>query len=327
MKKTLAIAIAAALAAPIAVMADTTLYGSLHTSVDIVDDGSSSNNVSHSNNKSYLGVKGSEQISDGLKAVYKIEFGPDIGGNGSTLSNRDQYVGLAGEYGTLIAGRSSTPYKIVGGKADLFWFSQLGTNRTITGSNIRADNSITYFTPKMGGFKASIAHITEGAGNGGTQNNAFTMWSGNAFYTAGGLTVGAGFENIDGGQESIRLMAAYDTGQYKVIGFAEDIDPNGANNDTSNLGIGVSVKTAKGAVKGQFYTSDPDGADNDSSLLAIGYDHNLSKRTTVYAQYATIDNDRNATTRLGQGGRSDSYAPIAAGQDVSGISLGIKHDF
>ena len=35
MKKTLAIAIAAGLAAPMAVMADTTLYGSIHQSLDI----------------------------------------------------------------------------------------------------------------------------------------------------------------------------------------------------------------------------------------------------------------------------------------------------
>ena len=334
MKKTLAIAIAVGLAAPMAVMADTTLYGSVHTSIDVVDDGSASNNVSRSSNKSYLGVKGSEKITDGLSAVYKLEFGPDVGGKGASLSNRDQYVGLSGEYGTLVAGRASTPYKQVGGKADLFWFSQLGTNRTITGPNIRADNVIAYFTPKMGGFKAAIAHITEGAGNGGSQNNAGTGWSGNAFYTAGGLTVGFGYENHNGATgtgakeaDLARLMAAYDTGKFKVVGFAEEIDPNGANNDTSNLGIGASMKTAKGVVKGQYYTSDPDGADNDSSLLALGYDHKLSKRTTVYAQYATVDNDTNASTSLGKGGRSDSYAPIAAGQDVSGISLGIKHDF
>jgi predicted porin len=327
MKKTLAIAIAAGLAAPIAVMADTTLYGSLHNSIDIVDDGSASNNVSRSNNKSSIGVKGSEKITDGLSAVYKVEFGPDLGGNGGTLNNRDQYVGLSGEYGTLVSGRASTPYKIVGAKADLFWFSQLGTNRTITGPNIRADNVIAYFTPKMGGFKAAIAHVTEGAGNGGAQNDAFTAWSGNAFYTAGGLMVGAGFENIDGGQDAVRLMASYDTGKFKVVGFAEDVNPDGNNNDTSNYGLGASVKTGKGAVKGQYYTSNPDGDNNDSSLLAIGYDHNLSKRTTVYAQYATVDNDDLATTRLGQGGRSDNYAPNAAGDTVSGISLGIKHDF
>ncbi len=332
MKKTLAIAIAAALAAPMAVMADTTLYGSLHTSLDIVDDGSASNNVSHSNNKSYLGVKGSEKITDDLKAVYKIEFGPDIGGGGNTLSNRDQYVGLSGGFGTLVAGRASTPYKIVGVKADLFWFSQLGTNRTITGPNIRADNVIAYFTPKMGGFKAAIANITEGKGNKiGAQNDGRTGWSGNAFYTAGGLMVGAGYEKHNGpfGSEAelARLMASYDTGTVKVVGFAEDVNPDGANNDTQNLGIGASVKTGKGVVKGQYYTSDPDGADNNSSLLAVGYDHKLSKRTIVYAQYATVNNDANASTSLGKGGRSDSYAPTAAGQDVSGISLGIKHEF
>ena len=326
MKKTLAIAIAAGLAAPMAAMADTTLYGSAHASVDYVDlnnglSGGGKHNLSYSNNKSYLGVKGSEKISDGLSAVYKIEFGPSFG-SGRNLSQRDQYVGLSGEYGTLVAGRASTPYKIVGAKADLFWYSQLGSNRYITGNDLRLNDVVAYFTPKMGGFSAAIATVTE------TGNNGFAANSANAFYKAGGLMLGLGLEksNKAGDKTDTRLMASYDTGKVKYVGFAEKHDNLAATN-TKVYGLGVSVKTGKGAVKGQYYISNPDGASNNSKMFAIGYDHNLSKRTTVYAQYVKMTNDSGASKTLGGGGGHSATAATVAGGDPSGISLGIKHDF
>ena len=342
MKKTLAIAIAAAFAVPMSVMADTTLYGSAHASLDSVDvdQPGVSNNTSYSNNKSYLGVKGSEKITDGLSAVYKIEFGPAFG-SGRGLSDRDQYVGLSGNYGTLVAGRASTPYKIVGAKADLFWYSQLGSNRFVTGPDARANNVIAYFTPKMGGFSAALATVTEGVT--GTANDNVRANSANAFYKAGGLMVGLGLEDssISGDSVDKRLMASYDTGKFKVVGFAERHDnlaggALGANSGTqlgdhNVYGLGASVKTGRGAVKAQYYVDNAkDVANADSKMFAIGYDHNLSKRTTVYAQYATMNNETNARLALaggGTGGHSAGVATTAGGQDQSGISLGIKHDF
>ncbi len=336
MKKTLAIAIAAGLAAPMAVMADTTLYGSAHASVDYVDldnglSGKDGANFTYSNNKSYLGVKGSEKISDGLSAVYKIEFGPAFG-SGRGLSDRDQYVGLSGNYGTLVAGRASTPYKIVGAKADLFWYSQLGSNRYITGDDFRLNNVIAYFTPNMGGFSAAWATVTEGTV---ADNDGITANSANAFYKAGGLMVGLGLEdtNLPDDDVDARLMASYDTGKVKVVGFAERHDSLGAltgDLKTNVYGLGLSYKTGKGAIKGQYYTSNPEGDNNTTDMFAIGYDHNLSKRTTIYAQYATMNNDVNAGVALangGNGGHSAGVLTTAGGQDQAGISLGIKHDF
>ncbi len=328
MKKTLAIAIAAGLAAPMTAMADTTLYGSAHASVDYIDldngtSGGTGTNLSYSNNKSYLGVKGSEKISDSLSAVYKIEFGPQFG-SGRGLSDRDQYVGLSGDYGTLVAGRASTPYKIVGAKADLFWYSQLGSNRFITGPDYRLNNVVAYFTPKVGGFSAAWATVTESANSGTTANSA------NAFYKAGGLMVGLGLEdtNVAGDDVDTRLMASYDTGKVKVVGFAEKHDGLASVN-TKVYGLGASVKAGKGVVKGQYYTSNPDGAANDTSMFAIGYDHNLSKRTTVYAQYVKMTNDAGAAVPLAGGGSGGHSAGVAAapGEDQNGISLGIKHEF
>ena len=406
MKKTLAIAIAAGLAAPMAVMADTTLYGELHNSLDSVkvdkgynDIGTSANpnyvseinNVpnskitSLSSNKSYLGVKGSEKISDGLSAVYKLEFGVNVGGTGAGntgFKDRDQYVGLSGEKGTVVAGRASTPFKAVGRKADLFWSSQLGQNRTLTnpgasvsaaniaalggtgavnslGWDYRANNVIAYFTPKMGGFSAAIAHVTEDSALG----TGSTAWSGNLMYKAGGLTAGLGYETQQVGALSnaivagtaiapenpnaARLMAAYDAGKYKVVGFYQKSKDEGGvkGADRKVWGIGGSVKTAKGAVKAQFYKAGDLGnltlpvaggtavnnKDTGADLFAIGYDHNLSKRTTIYAQYAKLNNDKGASFALGGSGHGDTYGGLGAlgetGRDISGISLGIKHDF
>ena len=366
MNKTyLALSVASILSIPTFSLADTTLYGELHNSLDMVDVGATSNNISHSNNKSFLGIKGGEKISDNLSAVYKIEFGPDIGGGSDTLSNRDQYVGLETKLGTLVAGRMSTPFKEVGRKADLFWSSQLGQNRNLTRSNRsirtgisvgladmdgRFDNTIKYTSPKKNGFQGSISHVTE------EQNDGRGSWSSNVMYEHNGLTLGVGYEKQDDlkignittieGGDAYRLMAAYDTGKVKVVGFYQNARDQGftKGNDSTVVGAGASLKTVKGVVKAQYYVASdldcPNDAncvngkdDNGAKMFAVGYDHNLSKRTVVYAQYAQIENDSKGGygLGLGAGGHSESVTTVidssGNAKDQKGVSVGIKHSF
>ncbi len=342
--------------------ADTILYGELHNSLDIVDVGADSNNISHSNNKSLLGVKGAEQITDNMGAIYQVEFGADVGGGNSGLTDRDQFVGLKTNMGTITAGRMSTPFKKVGRKADLFWSSQLGQNRNLTRSNRsirtgvsaglddfdgRFDNTFQYTTPKYNGLQASIARVTE------QQNNDRGLISANAFYEQGGLTAGLGYEKRDDfdvagvatikGSTAYRAMAAYDTGNMKVVGFYQNAKDQGFNEgfNSSVVGVGASAKLGKGVVKAQYYrASDLDAPaasgvndDNGASMFALGYDHSLSKRTTVYAQYAQINNDPKGGygLGLGAGGHSESVTTQidASGnaKDQKGVSIGLKHNF
>ena len=79
MKKSLiALAVAATLVAPVA-MADTsnvTVYGTAHMSIDRVKDGvtpTSSNTNQLSSRESNIGFKGSEDLSNGLSAVFQVE--------------------------------------------------------------------------------------------------------------------------------------------------------------------------------------------------------------------------------------------------------------
>ena len=341
MKKILAIAIAVGVSAP--ALADTKIYGQLHASYDALSGATDINTVA--SNSSRIGVKGSAELNAGLKAIYQAEWGIDVGGEaggadktavkgaGVAFTNRNQVVGLAGGFGAVLIGRHDTPMKTVGRKADLFWSTQLGQNRSITNASmwdLRANNVIAYQTPKMGGFQALGAYITDIAGS--DDNTALSV---NGFYNAGPLMLGAGYETHDvkgaGDENAYRLMGSYQIGPAKIVGFYQDetndagvsaLLTGSAKADATLFGIGAAYKIGAGTVKAQYYTRDNDGANAaDPELLAIGYDHKLGSKTEIYGQYAAVTDGG-----IGGSGHGEKAKPDSDG-DAGGISVGIRHKF
>lgn len=69
---------------------------------------------------SRVGLKGTTELTGGLTAVYKFEYGVDpIEGNG-IAANRDNIVGLTGAFGTVAMGTSITPLVMAQGGVDIF---------------------------------------------------------------------------------------------------------------------------------------------------------------------------------------------------------------
>ena len=124
-KKLIAIAIAGAMAAPMAAHAgEATIYGVMDVSIDAFDndDTSAANDSSTgvSSNSSRIGFKGAEDLGGGMKAVWQVETGINLGNGTTTWAGRNSFAGLAGGFGTFILGKHDTPYKTVGRKAELF---------------------------------------------------------------------------------------------------------------------------------------------------------------------------------------------------------------
>ena len=204
-KKLLSLAVAAALTAPAAVMADATLYGKVHASLDYADvknaystptlevdpnnpnrvinvvDGidyngwgmSSSGYIPGEGRASRLGVKGSEDLGGGLKAIYQIELGINLNdtnnnvlSNSDTISYRNTFVGLAGGWGTALMGRHDTPMKISTGKLDLFADTMADYNGTVGFRDLRADNAVAYISPSLSGFTLAAAIVPSGGATG-----------------------------------------------------------------------------------------------------------------------------------------------------------------
>ncbi len=379
MKKLIAAAVAAAVIAPASVLAaGPTLYGKIHMSVDGLDNnGKSSENTQYDewslqSNSSRIGVKGSEDLGNGMKVGYLIEWQVDMTGDkgGDNLTTRNRAITLSGDWGTALAGQWDTPYKTVGRKLDLFG-DRIGDLRNLNGDHdIRSKNTVAYVTPNMNGFSATVAYVFD-LGLGQTYNpnaapsptNDLTYsddnsdnnaWSMNAIYNNGPILVALGYINAndDGqvgnvnsdNQSSWRLGGAYTFGDFKVLASYTDSDNVGWNkdNDPSIWTLGGSYQMGNNTIKLQYADRDKSGIKDaagskikdSADMWVIGLDHAMSKRTTVYAAYASTSNDNDAQFsswggKAGgvQGAGHGATAATVMGQDADAFSVGIIHKF
>ena len=138
-----------------------------------------------------LGFKGTEDLGNGLKAVFLLEqgFKLDTGASASTDSfyNRQAYAGLSGGFGTVVGGRLYTPHYTFVSGLDPFGAGTVGRYNNVysvaagavPGSAfgnltdpVRVDNAIAYISPSFGGFTVTGAFSNNASGNDSTSNNA-----------------------------------------------------------------------------------------------------------------------------------------------------------
>jgi predicted porin len=354
-KKLIALAIASAMAAPGAALADVTIYGKMDVSYNFLDHdqaaGSAfdSDNQSINSNSSRLGFKGSEDLGGGLKANFQIESAITVDGGGGGLNQRNTWAGLSGDWGEVRLGRHDTPFKIAGRKTDFYESEQLGENRTVfnnrvagPGYDVRAGETIAYLTPKFSGFQAVAAYVPEEGVNDG---DAFSIAG---FYGNGPLFLTLAYEMFDNGnfgggaadeQTAWRLGGKYSFGDFTVSGLYQDGSDEGGvsglDHDAWWLGGQYSFgNNDLSLTYGEKDYDDVAGITNDTSwdVWTLGLDHNFSKRTKIYARYASLDNDSGAAMTLDSNGfdngdGNSDRGVMRAGGDSSGFSFGMRHKF
>lgn len=355
-KKFIALAVAAAVAAPMAAAADVTIYGQMHASWDFVDTNDAANDdsddVTGTFRASRLGFKGDEDLGDGLSAIWQVETQVQAASN--SLALRNTFVGLKGGWGQVRMGRHDTPYKIGTGSLDIFsdtagdYNNIIGTRTSgATGFDERVPQTVAYITPSFNGFTAAIARVSTKL-NEGANSDETEAWSGTAMYDNGPLFASLSYEQQSGAAigtgsgttatddvDAWKLGLGYKFGSSKVGFVYEDIS-HGARNSAAERNawyinfaheFGANTfKIAYGAAEDSDAVNSNDGADN----WTIGLDHAFSKRTSVYALYTSMDNDRGGFYGVNAGNDVASgavYAPGAAGKDVDVFSLGIVHKF
>ncbi|MES1981492.1 MAG: porin [Pseudomonadota bacterium] len=347
-----------------------TIYGQANISLDAVKNDAGAGTVTNrhiSSNESGVGFKGSEDLGSGIWAVWQIEQGLDI--DSGTRYNRNTFVGLSGDsWGKLVAGINDTPYKSSTRDWDLF-ADTIADNRSLMGigSDIRVGNSVTYTSPMMNSFVVSLSTVA-GAETAGAAGGKGSLGSGSLMYHTEALNAAFAYQKITTGaagsgdlgagngiggafndeNQSWKLGGSYAMNNmqfsaiYEKVKGTNTVLGTAANTDRSNVYLGGkfavspsdAVKVAytrAGAISGV--------ANSAANQLSIGYDHNMSKRTTVYALWTKMSNDAGAGYTLGgpvYGGAlalsnpqaaTSSSATTVAGTDPTAISIGIKHSF
>jgi len=365
-KKIIALAIAAAFAAP-AAFADTsnvTVYGVANVSYDMTKTGAvapassfSSNKVS--SNTSRLGFKGTEDLGDGLSAIWQIESLIQIDGQtaaGNTLANRNTFAGLSSKTaGTVLLGRHDTPYNLSNRKYDLF-ADGLADNRSIMGGgamaalsfNGRQPNVVAYISPAMSGLTGAIAYVAGAELQTLATQTKGDAWSLAALYGNGPISANFGYEVHNAGtapgtaglgvtakETAWTISGGYKVEAFEINGIYEKTNDNLGALGANALGhrayylSGKYNVTASDAVKLAYANAGSGAAINTGATqISLGYDHSLSKRTTVYAAYTKLSNDTTGVYALsGNGTGAPAAAVSGAGGKPSAISLGMKHTF
>jgi predicted porin len=348
-KKLITLAVAAAMTAPAAALADATLYGKLNVSIDYFDVGdgyggfegwalNGGTDLPGAGRANRVGVKGSEDLGGGLKAIYQVEFGVplaneqdydinngDVGG----VSMRNTFVGLAGNWGTFVVGRHDTPMKISTGKLDMFADTMADFNGTVGFLDIRADNAIAYISPNFSGFQLAGAIVPGG------ESTASGAWNVDSDSIAEGYSIAAIYANgpfygsvaYEGLEDQLTAVQVGPTlvvpdeslDQWRVgLGI---LDWNGftlsgvyanlsqGDFDVDQWQVQAGYAFGNNQIMGAFGQDLPDDSDFDADTWAVGLQHNFSKRTRAYLLYTDYDEDN-----------SDYF-------DWSGASLGMVHSF
>ena len=350
MKKLIAAAVAAAVIAPASVMAaGPTLYGKIHSAVEMHDNNGSNltggtvanNGVKYdewslNSRASRIGVKGSEDLGNGMKVGYLIEWGVNMtGNNGNTdLSERNRAVTLSGDWGTMLWGKWDTPMKTLGRKVDIFG-DRIGDNRnlnTFTTLDARAENVVAYVTPNMNGFTATVAYSfdavsSERDDNGvqtGGQNSDSNAWSFNAIYNNGPLMAGVAYVDYSEGTFSVPST------QVQPINYPTAAANGCWNSTTVNNCENESAWRAAGSYKiGDFkilasYTdiSNANGLDGaDTNIWTLGGTYTMGNNV-IKVQYGVrdeLDDWKDAT------GAKQINSGDETGADM--WSVGLDHKF
>ncbi|ONN66220.1 porin [Herbaspirillum sp. VT-16-41] len=205
-KSILALAVLAAFAGAAHAQSTVTVYGSVDASLSytnkIITSGKETGGQvaldSGLMKGSRLGIKGSEDLGGGLKAVFNIEngFNVDTGeaGQKGLLWGRQAFVGVSGNFGTILAGRQKDVLDDIGGITSPGDFGggvsrihSLNLDRT---NGERVNNSIRYNSPDFNGFTGSLIYgFGEEAGRTGS-GQSFGL---GGLYANGPLNVGLGY--------------------------------------------------------------------------------------------------------------------------------------
>jgi predicted porin len=291
---------------------------------------------------SRLGIKGKEDLGNGLRALYVLEQGIAIDNGTSTqggrVFGRQAYVGLSGNFGTVTMGRQYTPIYNAYGVIDPFGNNSAGDINTLFGQDsdflsrdYRMDNALIYTTPSnLGGFNAALAYSF------GEQPGSLSMKRQMGLslgYASGPINVIYAFhlannENLefdaDNGSSLIDLgtfKTHFVGGTYNFdvikVHAAFDQTKQGDDFKTQSYLLGATIPLGIHSVFGDFTYRDNKVIDDaNASQIAVGFNYTLSKRTNLYSILAYTNNDDNSKVNTD-----------VSGKTVTRVQLGIRHTF
>ena len=328
-----------------------------------------------------IGFKGSEDLGNGLKAIFKVDFQFDMTErnpkkastqlasinavtptfptgatltsttvvlpvvtdtrDSSAITDRDQWLGLAGNFGQLRFGTISTIYKSHGAMLDPYYRTAQQQRDRGLQSDLhrgageegqgRATNTFRYDSPSWNGLQAAATYTMQTDNGIRNTNSPFSV---GAEYKNGPFLVFADYitNDQDGDDKAYKLGGKYDWGMFSFLGQYEVDDGlisarggnqvGGKGDGADTWMLGASAKMGNAMAYFGYGQADDGGSGSFASEYKVWQlmaSYNFSKRTMVYGGFSEIDcdsSDNNVCSGVKYNGGEDDK-----------LSLGMKHKF
>lgn len=276
---------------------DGSVYGKINLSLDMVEF---DDNVGAStpldewqinSNASRFGFKGETPLDGGLSVVYQVEWQVDVDGSNTDLTARNRFIGLSGDFGSIIAGRNDTPTKMAQNKIDLF-NDYLGDIANAFEGENRSRNIAIYSTPTFGIFSGQVAFIP-GEDTAGGNDGLSDGISAAGMVEIEDLYLALAIDRDVDGQDLERIVAQWNLGDFQIGGMLQQNQDEADTIDETGIFASVSYTLGNNIFKGQLGQVDNDASGrtfSEEETFSVGYDRKLGKNTTLFA-YLTRNTD------------------------------------
>ena len=296
-------------------------------------------------NSTFWGLKGSEDLGNGLKAIFKLEsrFQVDTGaisgattgvGPANTLFEREANVGFEGSFGTVKLGRVPTAYDDLQGTVNAVFNSNFRTAQNVAdATGVRdylgtVNNSIKFSSANYSGFSGAIqyafgenkkttaATTVNGLAVDNSAGGSTDVLSLNLMYAAGPLAIVYGHQEEEQGQalattaQDTRkfdmIGGSYNFGVAKLVGDYAVAKDNARKDKTYQLGVSVPMGAFTLAAG---YTKEESTGAGQADLDGKGYSlvatYDMSKRTTLYVGYENTKTENVQLTGIQESKRNN----------------------
>lgn len=332
----LALSISATLLLPLSAQAAPKVYGQLNISAESYQKDNQNPATADEDytrlqsNASRFGVRGEDELTATLSAVYAIEWGISTDGEGTDLTQRNRFVGIKHkDLGTVKAGRFDTYLKNAQGKTDLFNDFLGDIEFTIAGED-RANNAIGYESPSFKGLQFNVLSQTQDVAAKATNGTSLSVVYDNkdiGLYSALGVNKSiVGRSALFGAAregEGIRLAVSYNVADLTVNALYSTNENVSGNDGEKAYLLGTAYKLGDVVLKAQYSTAEADdeakiavGGLTERTAFSVGADYNITSKTRAFAWYTNREEVK-----------KDALVPVPNDVEETALAFGVEHKF
>jgi len=266
-----------------------TVYGKVNVTLQSDDTDERKTNLE--SNASRIGIKGGLKIDDNLKAIYKLEWQVDVADDeDDNFKSRSQWVGLEGNFGSVMLGRNDTALKKSQGKVDLFSDYNGDIKVLFSGEN-RLDDTVTYLSPTFNGFKVAATLIAEdNKKSEGETGTSIALMYGDSGLKKSKFYAAVALDSDVAGSDTTRVTVSGKIGDLKLGAMFNDSEYADGSSDGDGFLVSAAYNVGKVTYKAQYQDSD-DKVEAES--FSVGLDYKLAKSfklTAFYTDFSYEDN-------------------------------------